>query len=327
MSALTKATRVFATRGIPLECDVYQAAGYPKNSPVLLFFHSGGLVAGGRQDIPPWLVQACVKNKWPVVSASYRLLPQVDGEALLEDAKAAYEFAQRLDVDGDQPGRRVIAAGSSAGFFLATLIAHHLTPKPLALLASSGIPTFRHPFFNSSHQISNDPVEDDDVERILAEPVSVGTCPSSVFDVNSLHPNGAKKRDFDPSSTVPVDRMGQHPYRGIIYDYLVQRNEYLAYVGNIDPGFDWATNKTGNQKKLDEWPQTVMLQGDKDEDVDMDVCFSVATKLGDRAHLIMSRGQGHRFGRESFLEDEPGMDEIIMAVIELEKFVQKALAQ
>jgi acetyl esterase/lipase len=57
MSALTKSTHTFATHDIPLECDVYQSDDYPKSSPVLLFFHSGGLVAGGRQDIPPWLVQ------------------------------------------------------------------------------------------------------------------------------------------------------------------------------------------------------------------------------------------------------------------------------
>lgn len=57
MSAVTKSTHVFATHDIPLECDVYQADDYPKSSPVLLFFHSGGLTAGGRQDIPPWLVQ------------------------------------------------------------------------------------------------------------------------------------------------------------------------------------------------------------------------------------------------------------------------------
>jgi len=60
MAGLTKRTHTYATHGIPLECDVYEAANYPKTSPVLLFFHSGGLVAGGRWDIPPWLVQvAC----------------------------------------------------------------------------------------------------------------------------------------------------------------------------------------------------------------------------------------------------------------------------
>ena len=195
------------------------------------------------------------------------------------------------------------------------------------MLASSGIPTFRHPFFNSSRQISNDPIEEDDIEQILAEPVSVGTCPTSIFDTNSLHPSGAKNHEFDRSSMAPVDRNGQHPYRGIVYDYLVQSNEYLAYVSKVDPGFDWATAKTSD-RKLSEWPKTVLLQGDRDEDVDMDVCRSVATKLGDKADLIMSPGQGHRFGRESFLEDQgPGMDDIMKAVTVLENFVRQAIGK
>ena len=56
-SNLTKSTHTFATHEIPLECDVYEAPDYPTDSPVLLFFHSGGLVAGSRRNVPPWLVQ------------------------------------------------------------------------------------------------------------------------------------------------------------------------------------------------------------------------------------------------------------------------------
>lgn len=57
MASLTKSTHTFATHQLPLECDVYEAADYPDDSPVLLFFHSGGLVGGSRADVPPWLVQ------------------------------------------------------------------------------------------------------------------------------------------------------------------------------------------------------------------------------------------------------------------------------
>jgi acetyl esterase/lipase len=56
-----------------------------------------------------------VKNQWPLVSASYRLLPQVDGEALLQDATAAYDFAKKLGTNGEEAERNVIAAGASAG--------------------------------------------------------------------------------------------------------------------------------------------------------------------------------------------------------------------
>lgn len=58
MSTLTKSTHIYANHQIPLECDIYEASDYPSSSPVVLFFHSGGLVFGGREDVPPWLVQA-----------------------------------------------------------------------------------------------------------------------------------------------------------------------------------------------------------------------------------------------------------------------------
>lgn len=58
MAPLKQYTVTYAEHQIPLECDIYEAEDYPPASPVVLFFHSGGLVAGGRKDVPPWLVQA-----------------------------------------------------------------------------------------------------------------------------------------------------------------------------------------------------------------------------------------------------------------------------
>jgi acetyl esterase/lipase len=57
MEPLRKSTHTYAHHDVPLLCDVYDAADYPDESPVFLFFHAGGLVVGGRVFIPPWLVQ------------------------------------------------------------------------------------------------------------------------------------------------------------------------------------------------------------------------------------------------------------------------------
>lgn len=55
---LEKATHVFARHaGLDLECDVYNDPAFPPSSPVFLFFHSGGLVGGSKEQVPPWLVQ------------------------------------------------------------------------------------------------------------------------------------------------------------------------------------------------------------------------------------------------------------------------------
>lgn len=55
---LEKTTHVFARHaGLDLKCDVYSSPVSPPSSPVLLFFHSGGLVGGSKEQVPPWLVQ------------------------------------------------------------------------------------------------------------------------------------------------------------------------------------------------------------------------------------------------------------------------------
>lgn len=129
-------------------------------------------------------------------------------------------------------------------------------------------------------------------------------------------PSGAKNLHFDPKSQVPVDRNNQDPNRGMLYEYFVHRNAFLAYVGKVDPGFGWQADKTVNKtnEKLRDWPFTIMLEGDKDEGVDKAVCMDVSATLGSRALLLMAQGEGHLFGRASFLEDQgPGMDEIRLA--------------
>jgi len=308
---LTKTTHTIAVHSIPIECDVYDAADYPSSTPVLLFFHSGGLVAGARNMIPPWLVQTCFHRKWPLVSPSYRLLPQVSGDALLSDVHAAYSFAQSLPTSSNPPSsnpdpRPVIAAGASAGFFLAALAAYHLTPAPLALLSITGIPTFRHPFFNSSVLIPSEPITEDDVAHYISEPVAVGRSvfdTSGVFDIRCLLPSGTRNPSFQADKKLP-EGFTDDPNRGLLYDYFLYENLFLDFVGGVDPGFDWARGATDAEKaKLRDWPVTILIQGDDDMDLSPELGVSVAERLGEKGVYFEAKGQGHLFEKGSFLED------------------------
>jgi acetyl esterase/lipase len=109
---LTKTTHIYAHHsGLDIPCDVYEAPDFPITTPVVLFFHSGGLIGRSREYVHPWLVQVCLERKWPLISASYRLLPQTGPSGLVEDAAAAYRFASNWKA----PGRKVIASGASGG--------------------------------------------------------------------------------------------------------------------------------------------------------------------------------------------------------------------
>ncbi|TDZ32304.1 hypothetical protein C8035_v012379 [Colletotrichum spinosum] len=125
----TKSTHVSAVHQIPLECGIYSTKDSLSSSPVFLY------------------------------STRYRVLPQAKASGLLEDAKAAYDFTRRWEItDESAPKRKVNVGGGSAGFFMAALTAHHLTPTPIALLSITGITTFRHHFFNSSVLLNLEPV-------------------------------------------------------------------------------------------------------------------------------------------------------------------------
>jgi hypothetical protein len=50
---------------------------------------------------------------------------------------------------------------------MASLIAHHAEPPPAALLGITAIPTFRHPFFNTSVLMTPEPIKDEDMPPLI----------------------------------------------------------------------------------------------------------------------------------------------------------------
>jgi len=111
--------------------DIYTPARTSFSSrdttPVVLFFHAGGLTADSRKFLNPSLIQACLSRGWTLVSADYRLLPQASAQDILQDMKDAYEFvvmkvpsivnnsSGARGSEAARKGRKIIVAGASAG--------------------------------------------------------------------------------------------------------------------------------------------------------------------------------------------------------------------
>jgi hypothetical protein len=213
-----------------------------------------------------------------------------------------------------------------SGFFMAALIAHHLDPKPLALLANTGIPTVRHRFFKSSHHIHGSPRDRSQVEHLLKAPVSVGNSPHrpGIFYLERLLASGAKNPDFEQPELGPGEAV-QDLNRVMLYDYLVSNNAYLDMLGSVDPGFDWACDP-GQADRLAKWPMTIFLQGDKDEDVNVQVCREVADALGPRSQFLLAEGEEHRFEWDKYIEeDDRCMGVVRSAVAEVDRAVAATL--
>ena len=209
------------------------------------------------------------------------------------------------------------------GAFLPMVAAHHLQPTPLAVLSLEGVSTFRHPFFNSSTLLVPEPFRDEDVADLLAGPASVGDTPEhdeSHFDMRRLGPDGCKNPDFrpPPAPAQAAERTGKHS-REALYDYFLSRNQYLALVGDIDPGFEWARDPAQAARR-GAWPATVVVHSAADVDVPVGVSEVMVDGLGrDKVELLVVEGQGHLFTQDKFWEDDgPEMGVVRRAVARLD---------
>jgi acetyl esterase len=113
-----------ARPGGDLSLRIYRA-GTDHNTlpPALVFFHGGGLVAGGLDTHDSMCRSLANSSGAVVISADYRLAPEHKFPAALDDASFAVDWiaheSKSLGLDSD----RIAIGGESAGALLASLIA------------------------------------------------------------------------------------------------------------------------------------------------------------------------------------------------------------
>ena len=88
-----------------------------KNSPVVVWYHGGGLTSG-QKEIPELLK----KQGFVVVSVNYRLLPKVKTDECLDDCAAAlaWVFQNISQYGGD--AKKIFVSGHSAGGYITTML-------------------------------------------------------------------------------------------------------------------------------------------------------------------------------------------------------------
>ena len=106
----------------PIPLRIYRP-NVQTSSPVLVYFHGGGMVLGSNHSFEPLARTLAAQSKATVVAVEYRLAPEHPAPAQFDDAYAAATWvadnADRLDVDP----RRLAVVGDSAGGSLAAAVA------------------------------------------------------------------------------------------------------------------------------------------------------------------------------------------------------------
>lgn len=106
------------------ELDVWLAKS-PGPTPVLIYFHGGGFLAGSKENLPAPVLAAALRTGITVVAANYRLSPEVKFPQHYLDCARAIQFTRHSAVKWNIDPKRVALTGSSAGGATSLWLAFH----------------------------------------------------------------------------------------------------------------------------------------------------------------------------------------------------------
>ncbi|MBW7893713.1 MAG: alpha/beta hydrolase [Opitutaceae bacterium] len=111
----------------PHERNVLDAwlADSTQTTPVLIYFHGGGFVAGSKANLPALALAAALRAGISVVAVNYRFAPEVSFPAHYLDCARAIQFVRHSARTWRLDPRRVALTGSSAGAGASLWVAFH----------------------------------------------------------------------------------------------------------------------------------------------------------------------------------------------------------
>jgi acetyl esterase/lipase len=271
--AWTKETLVYKTVGpTNIEADVFRRNG-DQARPVLVWIHGGALIMGNRESVPKNLAELARASNFVLISIDYRLAPEVQLPAIIEDLKDAFrwihgEAKERFQLDT----ARLVVTGGSAGGYLTMMTGICIEPRPTALVAYYGYGDVDGPWYvePSAHYRQQPLVSKEDAYRAVGGEVTTG-----------------------------ADRRP----RGTYYLYLRQNGLWTGEVTGFDPKTERA--------KLDpycpvrnitsHYPPILMVHGTADTDVPYQESADMAAELkkhGVPHELVTVEGGGHGLGNK-----------------------------
>ncbi len=156
----------------PLGARLYTPP-HEDSAPLLVYLHGGGFVEGDldTHDEPCRIL--CAEAGHAVLSVDYRLAPEAPFPGPLEDAIAAFAWAQRCATRLGADPARVSIGGDSAGGTLAAVVAQSTSRAPVAQLLI--YPATDHPTERPSRSLFDGYLLSDATRRAFWDVYTAGT--------------------------------------------------------------------------------------------------------------------------------------------------------
>ena len=264
--------------GLEISFDLYLPPN-AKAVPILFWFHGGGLLQGHREKVAPHMLESISKYNHALISADYRLAPQVGVQDIFSDVNDCINFvrnpdglAARLKDVGDTGAidtTRIAVSGSSAGGYLALLAGLYVELKPKVILPTYPITDPLGIFFTTSQP---------------------GSSKSGNVD--------AAVQPFLDRNVVAVANNAPGSSRGIMYSYMLYHAnlaELLHFDTGADPQHSSANDKwrVARQIAKHKLPPAYIVHGTADLDVGIEQADEVVgVMVGEGLEVKYERLEG-----------------------------------
>lgn len=209
-----------------------------KQAPLLIYIHGGGLIWGTRDDLDKKQVEWYTNAGFNVFSIDYRLAPETKLPEIVEDIQDAIvwlveEGNQQFDFDTEN----IAVIGSSAGAYLA-LMTGTLKIRPKAIVSFYGYGDITGDWYTEP------------------SPYFTKMPPAPEMLANQLIMD-------KPMAASPIEK------RYAIYLYCRQQGKWIDYVTGKSSKEDLSSFTPYCPARLADknYPPTLLLHGDQDEDV------------------------------------------------------------
>jgi len=270
----SRQTHIYKVAGeCRIRADVH-ACSSESAGPVLVWIHGGGLIMGGRADLPAWQRDAYLDAGYSVVAIDYRLAPETKLPAITEDVEDACRWVrERFSTILRGGSQRTAVIGHSAGGYLTLMAGLRIQPSPGALVSFYGYGDIVGPWY---------------------------TRPDPFY---RQQPLVSRQEAEQAVGSVSISETPESHNRDRFYLYCRQQGLWPKEVAGRDPEAEpeFFRHFCPLHNLTEQYPPTLLLHGDCDTDVPYEQSALMAETLsraGVENELVTIRNGEHGFDRQ-----------------------------